>query len=184
MRKLGLRTILCAGNVLSREPHALAAAGFDVTAVDLSEWATEFMKKVRPKPEALRRFFAYPGFIRPSLPLSLRSAASRLKDPRGIATVDQEIRLLWHCNTRTLRSRLFNPARRGGGTLSFLSGDLLDPSFCKGPFDVIIERRTVQLFSSSERDEILQRLAARLNSNGSPHRRLGQFCQSLPYRML
>jgi len=50
--------------------------------------------------------------------------------------------------------------------LSFLSGDLLDPSFCEGPFDVVIERRTVQLFSSSERDKILERLSARLNPNG------------------
>ena len=73
MRKLDLRTILCAGNGLSMEPHALAAAGFDVTAVGLSEWATEFMKKVRPELRELRRFFTYPGYIRPSVPLTLVS---------------------------------------------------------------------------------------------------------------
>ena len=149
MSKLELRTILSAGNGLSLESHALASAGFHVTAADLSAWAMEFMKKVPLKPNRLRRFFTYPGYLRPSFPPSI-----------------WEMRLLWHYNSRCLGSRLFNPARRGGGTLSFLSGDLLDPSFCEGPFDVVIERCTVQLFSNSERDKILERLSARLNPNG------------------
>ncbi len=41
MARAGLRTVLCAGNGISMEPRALAAAGFTVTAVDLSPLALE-----------------------------------------------------------------------------------------------------------------------------------------------
>jgi hypothetical protein len=34
--KRGAKTLLCAGNGISQEPRALAAAGFEVTAMDLS----------------------------------------------------------------------------------------------------------------------------------------------------
>ena len=47
-----------------------------------------------------------------------------------------------------------------------LAGDLLNPDFCKGPFDVVIERRMVQLFSEKERAEVLENLTARLNPGG------------------
>jgi hypothetical protein len=36
MAEYGLRTILCAGSGMSQEPRALAEAGFEVTALDLS----------------------------------------------------------------------------------------------------------------------------------------------------
>jgi len=39
MRVNGFRSILCVGTGISREPQALAAAGFDVTALDLSPFA-------------------------------------------------------------------------------------------------------------------------------------------------
>src|SRR5262245_33344425 len=41
MRANGLKTVLCVGNGISQEPRALAWAGFKVTAVDLSPFATE-----------------------------------------------------------------------------------------------------------------------------------------------
>ena len=71
----------------------------------------------------------------------------------------------WRLNSRLLRNRLFNPARRGGGTLRFLSGDLFDPDLWKGPYDVVIERRTVQLHQGQEQDLILDRLSERLRPN-------------------
>jgi SAM-dependent methyltransferase len=37
--KRGAKTVLCAGNGISQEPRALAAAGFEVTAMDLSPLA-------------------------------------------------------------------------------------------------------------------------------------------------
>jgi hypothetical protein len=40
MRANGMKTVLCVGNGISQEPRALAWAGFDVTALDLSPLAT------------------------------------------------------------------------------------------------------------------------------------------------
>src|SRR5262245_47268332 len=42
MNEYGLHTVLCAGNGTSQEPRALAAAGFDVTALDISPVAVRF----------------------------------------------------------------------------------------------------------------------------------------------
>lgn len=47
IRTEGLRRVLIAGNGVSREPHALAAAGLDVVAVDISPAATEFARRLR-----------------------------------------------------------------------------------------------------------------------------------------
>lgn len=41
MRANGFKTVLCIGNGISQEPRALSWAGFDVTALDLSPFATE-----------------------------------------------------------------------------------------------------------------------------------------------
>jgi hypothetical protein len=55
---------------------------------------------------------------------------------------------------------------RGGGSLSLATGDLADPGVCPGPYDVVIERRTLQLFPEAERLEALNRLVARLSNRG------------------
>ena len=46
-------------------------------------------------------------------------------------------------------------------------GDLLDATVAPGPFDVIIERRTVQTFQSDHRPAALSALAARLRETGN-----------------
>ncbi len=108
MRQAGLQTILCIGNGMSREPHALAAAGFDVTVLDLSPLAARLMQSWQmPAGETF-------GFFDKSL-------------------------------------------LRAGGRLRFVVGDLIDPGVCPGPFDVIIERRTLQLFSDEERPGLWRR---------------------------
>jgi SAM-dependent methyltransferase len=58
------------------------------------------------------------------------------------------------------------PEGRPGGSIEFVVGDFRDPGICPGPFHVVIERRTVQLFSDTERSGVLEALAARLASNG------------------
>src|SRR5215208_3956911 len=47
-----------------------------------------------------------------------------------------------------------------------VTGDLLDPSACPGPFDVIVERRTLQLFDDTERPRALVALTNRLSPRG------------------
>ena len=61
----------------------------------------------------------------------------------------------------------FDPKlRRPGGSIDFLVGNFLDPSVCSGPFDVIIERRTAQLFADRDLDGVMSKLSNRLNENG------------------
>jgi SAM-dependent methyltransferase len=117
MSEHGLRTILCAGNGVSQEPRALAAAGFDVTSLDISPVAVSYAK-------------AY----------------------------DVDSRRLGHFCSPELH--------RPGGRVEFVVGDLLDNTVCPGPFDVVIERRTVQWFAEHERAAALSALAGRLNKVG------------------
>lgn len=56
--------------------------------------------------------------------------------------------------------------RREGGSVEFVVGDLLDGTVCPGPFDVVIERRTVQVLSEQERPAALAALSQRLSRVG------------------
>jgi hypothetical protein len=113
----GAKTLLCAGNGVSQEPRALAAAGFKVIAMDLSPAATHLAERWQFSSKELDRFC-----------------------PAG--------------------------QRAPGGTAMFLTGDILDPSVCSGPFDAIIERRMLQLFPEDERGIALETLASRLTQDG------------------
>jgi hypothetical protein len=117
MRTAGLTTVLCAGSGISQEPKALAAAGFQVVALDFSRRALEIAQAIPFPPEAIERY----------------------------------------CGPRM---------RREGGQVEFVVGDFLDPSVCPGPFDVIIERSTAQLFVDLNVDAVLGALAKRLSPNG------------------
>jgi 2-polyprenyl-3-methyl-5-hydroxy-6-metoxy-1,4-benzoquinol methylase len=119
MDRNGLRRILCAGCGVSMEPLALAAAGFEVRAVDISSHAIAIMQHVQ-------------------------------QPDRG--------RLLMH----------FSLGDRSGadGSIQWEVGDLFDPAVCPGPYDVILERRTVQVYDDSRRDTLLAALANRLSADG------------------
>lgn len=52
------------------------------------------------------------------------------------------------------------------GHVEFVVGDLLDTTVCPGPFDVVIERRTVQRLREHERAAGLEALAGRLGEVG------------------
>ena len=56
MNEHGMRTVLCAGNGISQEPRALAEAGFDVVALDLSPRAVEIAKAFDLPPEGFESF--------------------------------------------------------------------------------------------------------------------------------
>lgn len=141
----GARTILCAGNGLSFEAISLALLGFDVTALDISVVPAEaFESMVREAEHPIHRI---PGF-------ELRDDGSLVFGTAG--PIDPALCPPMH------QSDTFPP--RGGGSLSFVTGDLMNPEICPGPFDVVVERRTVQLFPESERISALERLVARLSS--------------------
>ncbi|MGE3958183.1 MAG: class I SAM-dependent methyltransferase [Vicinamibacterales bacterium] len=117
MRAEGLRTVLCVGNGLSMEPHALCAAGFQATALDLSPFIMDVLRQATPSTEYL----------------------SRLLGARAL---------------------------QAGGTLACVAGDLRDETVCAGPYDVVIERRTLQLFPDDQRPAALERVTARLAARG------------------
>ena len=117
MHANGFQTVLCVGNGISQEPRALASAGFDVTALDLSPFASAMAQQATPPPEYLARLIGE----RP---------------------------------------------QRTGGRVMFVVGDLCDSTVCAGPFDVVIERRTLQLYPSAQQGSALQAVANRLGSRG------------------
>jgi SAM-dependent methyltransferase len=117
MRANGLRTVLCVGNGVSQEPRALARAGFDVTALDFSPYATEVARRATPTEEALGRL------------VGGRSASSN-------------------------------------GRVEFVVGDLRDVGCCPGPYDVVIDRKTLQLYPERERAPALAAVASRLATPG------------------
>jgi len=49
--------------------------------------------------------------------------------------------------------------RRPGGTVTFVTGDVLDRSVFPGPFDAIIERCMLQLYPKQEQGVALDALA-------------------------
>lgn len=55
--------------------------------------------------------------------------------------------------------------RREGGQIRFVVGDILDPTMCPGPFDVVIERRMLQLFEPERRHIALDALASRMKED-------------------
>lgn len=57
MNDEGIRSILCAGNGISQEPKALAAAGMEVVALDISPQAVEIAKSYPLPVEAISFYF-------------------------------------------------------------------------------------------------------------------------------
>jgi hypothetical protein len=55
---------------------------------------------------------------------------------------------------------------RPGGHAEFVVGDLCDVASCPGPFDVVIERKTLQLYSDGERPAAMKAATDRLASRG------------------
>jgi methyltransferase family protein len=117
MNAEGMKSILCAGNGISQEPRALAQAGFQVVALDLSSQAVEIARGFEFTTEAFK-FFCEPGMRQP------------------------------------------------GGQVEFVVGDILNPAVCPGPFDVIIERRTAQIFFDHDIGGVLRALVERLSQDG------------------
>jgi len=117
MRANGLKTVLCVGSGLSLEPRALAWAGFNVTALDLSPFAMEAVKRAAPPDEHLARL------------VGGRCAGAN-------------------------------------GSVQFVAGDLCDPASCKGPYDVVIDRKTLQLYPDDRRPAAMKAVANRLAPRG------------------
>lgn len=117
MAQMDIKSVLCAGSGISQEPRALAEAGFEVTALDLS-------------------------------PVAMKLAQA------------------WNFGPADLELFLLPDQRKTTGSTRFIVGDLLDLALCPGPFDMIIERCTLQNFPDEERGPALDALIVRLTENG------------------
>lgn len=64
-------------------------------------------------------------------------------------------------------SQYYGPGfEKPGGKVEFVTGNILDPDVCPGPFDVIIERCTVQNYYSKDIGSVMNPLVERLSENG------------------
>ena len=52
------------------------------------------------------------------------------------------------------------------GRVQFVVGDLMNPHVCSGPYDVVIERKTLQLFPPESQAEAIRTVAARVANPG------------------
>jgi hypothetical protein len=147
LTRRGSQTILCAGNGLSSEALSLTLLGFQVTALDISAVPARVLGRMLHNPE-------HPAHRIPGFGIGDDNAVTFACD----APIDPELCPAMH------RSAAHAP--RGGGALAFVTGDLMDPNVCPGPFDVVIERRTVQLFPQHEQISALDRLIGRLAERG------------------
>lgn len=143
----GARTVLCAGNGLSIEATSLALLGFDVTALDLSDVPREQLERAR-------RSADHPLHRVPGLVFREDGSAS----VAGAGPIDGGF-------CPTMHRSAAHP-NRAGGVLRFVTGDLCDAAVCPGPFDVVVERRTAQLFPEPLRSLVLERLTSRLATPG------------------
>ena len=147
LARRGAGTVLCAGNGLSSEVLSFAVHGFQVTALDLSHVPAAAMAGYLRDPEHPMQ--QIPGF----------RATEDGAVFEGSGPIPADLCPKMH------RTDAYLPRR--GGSLRLVSGDLTVPEVCPGPFDVIIERRSVQLFPEEERANALDRLAARLPERGT-----------------
>jgi hypothetical protein len=146
LERRGVRTVLCTGNGLSTEALVLALHGFDVTALDIA-----------------------------SVPATVQSLS--LTDPRHparTAVAITRVDATYFTFSSAAGSTAQFPMHRGqdqtqigGGSLRLATGDLLDPTVCPGPYDAVIERRTLQLFPADLRAEGLSRVVARLSARAT-----------------
>ena len=147
LRRREARSILCAGNGMSTEALSLALHGFHVTVLEISSVVCGRFAESLKEPERLAA--AFPGF---------RVDRDIFRSSGDSGPIAPELCPKIH------RNDAHSP--EAGGRLTFVCGDLSDPAMCPGPFDVVIERRAVQLFPEEEREAALDRLAARLAERG------------------
>jgi hypothetical protein len=147
LRGRGTRKVLCVGNGLSSEALVLALYGFDVTILELSRVAADrYRASLALEDHPFRQM---PGFT-----IDDSSVAT-------FGTTDNQESVSVPPMHRNDRHR-----PQGGGSLTIVSGDLTDRTSCPGPFDTVIERRTVQLFPPAERSLALECLVERLATPG------------------
>lgn len=106
-----------------------ALFGFDVTSLDISAVPAEWFGRALAHPDCPLREIE--GFRIAEDGAATFGNAAAAVDPALCPGIHRKA----------------NSIARGGGILRFATGDVLDELVCPGPFDAIIERRTLQLLA-------------------------------------
>jgi hypothetical protein len=125
LQELGFKTILCAGNGVSLEPFTLAYAGFDVTVLDVSTYANQYLANYKIGSNELK-YISY--------------FAELDRDKISIEEIQEKVK-----------------------SIKFVTGSIFDADICPGLFDVIITRRTVQLFNLIAEEQVIKAMECLLN---------------------
>lgn len=140
LRQRGARRVLFAGNGISLEPHAWVHAGFDVTALDISRVACNFVQETGLNTQLLARFF--PGCMAP-----------------------EEDDTLVECLNETLSPNRSEQEYRPGGRLNVLTENLFTHTPVES-YDAIFSIRSFQGFPPEERGRLAARFYEWLSPGG------------------
>ncbi len=147
----GIKTILVAGNGVSQHPKLLQYAGFQVTAIDISPYATLFASAFH-----LNTYDISMKFFRNLNPQKTGLPYGELTDTDD----DPDDSSMYYEEVKTL-------PKRNGGTLEFITGDFIsDDMLVTKPFDLIMCYRTLQYYSGDLLKKACQSLVSRLSFNG------------------
>jgi hypothetical protein len=132
LRRRRLHRILCAGNGISLEPYCLRHCGFDVTVVDVSTTASQFVRGAQVSENELTRFLPEYEVAKDEFGIHV----GRVNETASLGRVAREYRV--------------------GGRLDVITVDLFQYS-PEQPFHVTYSRRAFQGFLDGERRELARR---------------------------
>jgi hypothetical protein len=144
---LGVRRVLCAGNGISVLPYMFSHRGLEVTAADVSNAATDFVRSHPPEEKLFLRFFSL-GLSLPEPGAAVDSAAGRqraegnaLRAPR-LAQLREAVRT----------------AHRPGGSHRFMASDLFAYEPGAASFEAAVLQNVAEHFSLTDRRVLAERL--------------------------
>jgi hypothetical protein len=133
--------ILCVGNGMTLEAHALAAAGFRVDSLDISRAANTFLRELRVSKDVLESIVEEPS-------RAARTFLRELKASKDVERIAEE------------------PCSENSRLPDIYEGDIRTADACSGPYDIVIARRLLYYYDFDGMDCFLDALGNRLAEAG------------------
>jgi len=135
------KRILCVGNGMTFEAHALALAGYCVDSLDISRSANKYLRELNVSKGVLESILEEPGKASRTFLRELKA----LKDAERIAE---------------------EPCAELSRLPNIYGGDVRTADACLGPYDIVIARRLLWHYEGDGMDCMLDALANRLSETG------------------